>query len=573
VAGGSDLDELFEDMFADLSDAELEKLKARYATTGSVVEAPKLIAAKAKSMLWHYVSTVMPNGFKAQVAASSRLATVRYREALLAARDDLVAQIEALPDHLRHADPDEIDRLDRKTQILLQAADQLDLLNALDFVPVISGSNNDDPTWAQWTDKARQDAVIEDFKKDLGLPGEKTSPVAFLIVRTMLLTGFDAPVEQVLYLDRAIQDAELLQAIARVNRTASRKTVGLLVDYYGVGAHLQKALKAYAPEDAEDAIGALASIKDELPKLRDRHARVVAVFAKAGIDTFDTDEDVEACVQVLADEALRARFGALLKQFLTTLDTVMPRPEALPFVLDAKRLGIISLAAKRRYRDDGLGDFDSSLYGEKVRRLIDEHVTALDIATKIPPVSITDPDFIAKVQGLTSDKAKASEMEHALRYHIRKNFDEDPARYTKLSERLDDILKNLTGQWDQLALALTELLGEAQSDGGESAIHDDPLVSRFYGLLEAEFATDASLPDEVRIDIVHLAQEIVTEVEANASIVRFWHNPHAQETLRKELIHTLDDHDLFPFEEQAPIADKLMELAKANQSLIASRRR
>ena len=89
-----------------------------------------------------------------------------------------------------------------------------------------------------------------------------------------------------------------------------------------------------------------------------------------------------------------------------------------------------------------------------MRKLIDEHVTALDIATKIPPVSITEPDFLAKVQGLTSDKAKASEMEHALRYHIRKNFDEDPARYTKLSERLDDILKNLTGKWDQLALAL-----------------------------------------------------------------------------------------------------------------------
>lgn len=92
VAGGSDLDELFEDMFADLSDAELEKLKARYATTGSVVEAPKLIAAKAKSMVWHYVSTVMPNGFKAQITASSRLATVRYRDALIAARDDLVAR-------------------------------------------------------------------------------------------------------------------------------------------------------------------------------------------------------------------------------------------------------------------------------------------------------------------------------------------------------------------------------------------------------------------------------------------------------------------------------------------------
>ena len=124
VAGGSDLDELFEDMFAERTAEEIEKLKARYATTGAVLEAPQLIAAKAKSMLWHYVSTVLPNGFKAQVSATSRLATVRYREALLAARDDLVAQIEALPEHLTVGAADgslDIDRLDRKTQTFLRA--------------------------------------------------------------------------------------------------------------------------------------------------------------------------------------------------------------------------------------------------------------------------------------------------------------------------------------------------------------------------------------------------------------------------------------------------------------------
>jgi type I restriction enzyme R subunit len=387
----------------------------------------------------------------------------------------------------------------------------------------------------------------------------------------MLLTGFDAPVEQVLYLDRFIQDAELLQAIARVNRTAQGKPAGFLVDYFGVGSHLQKALQAYAPEDAEDAIGALASITDEVPKLQDRHARTVAVFAQAGIDTFDTDEDIEACVDVLSDEALRARFGVLLKQFLTTLDTVLPRPEALPFVADAKRLGILQKVARRRYRDDDMGDFDLSLYGEKVRALIDEHVTSLDIATKIPPVSITAPDFLAKVKGLTSDKAKASEMEHALRFHIRKNFDEDPARYTKLSERLDEILKTLTGKWEQLSVALGVLLGDATDESGSDRAHEDPLVARFYGLLESEFATDASLPNEIRVDMMHLAEEIVIEVAQHACIVRFWHNPHAQDELRKQIIHNLDDRDLFPFSEQAAVADKVMELARANQPLIAQR--
>ena len=571
VAGGSDLDELFEDMFVEHTAEEVEKLKARYATTGAVLEAPKLIAAKAKSILWHYVSTVLPGGFKAQLSATSRLATVRYREALLTARDDLVSQIERLPEHLVRGAADgslDIDGLDRRRQVLVRALPHLDLIRILDFVPVISGSNNDDPTWMQWTDKARQDAVIAAFKKPLGLPREHTSPVAFLLVRTMLLTGFAAPVEQALYLDRFIQDAELLQAIARVNRTSPGKAAGLLVDYFGVGAHLQKALQAYAPEDAEDAVGALASITDEVPKLRDRHVRVVALFAQAGIETFDLDEDIEACVYLLSDDALRARFGLLLKQFLSTLDTVLPRPEALPFVADAKRLGLIQKVARRRYRDDGLGDFDASLYGEKVRALIDEHVTALDIATKIPPVSVTDPDFLAKVKGFTSDKAKASEMEHALRFHIRKNFDEDPARYTKLSERLDEILKTLTGKWDQLSLALEVLLGDATDESSSSRVHEDPLVARFYGLLESEFATDAALPEEVRVDIMHLAQDIVVEVIQHAGIVRFWHNPHAQDELRKDIIHTLDNRDLFPFSEQAAVADRLMELARANQPLI-----
>jgi type I restriction enzyme R subunit len=152
-------------------------------------------------------------------------------------------------------------------------------------------------------------------------------------------------------------------------------------------------------------------------------------------------------------------------------------------------------------------------------------------------------------------------MEHALRFHIRKNFDEDPARYTKLSERLDDILKTLTGKWDQLSLALEQLLGDAKDEQGADRVHDDPLVARFYGVLEAESPTGVVLPDELRVDIVHRAEDIVVEVSSHASIVRFWHNPHAQDALRRQLIHRLDNRDdLFSFQEEAAVADKLMEL-------------
>jgi type I restriction enzyme R subunit len=137
----------------------------------------------------------------------------------------------------------------------------------------------------------------------------------------MLLTGFDAPIEGVMYLDRPIREAELLQAIARVNRTGFGKRCGIVVDYYGVAQHLKEALAAYADEDVE---GALASLKDEVPVLRDRHLRVVDLFRQRGIESL---EDTEACVEALGSEKLRAEFAVKLKAFLASLDTVLPRPE------------------------------------------------------------------------------------------------------------------------------------------------------------------------------------------------------------------------------------------------------
>src|SRR5450759_3733454 len=133
----------------------------------------------------------------------------------------------------------------------------------------------------------------------------------------------------------------------------------------------------------------------ELPKLTDRRQRVRNLFLQRGVDRFDTENDVEACVTALEDERLRAMFEVALKQFLTSLDIVMPRPESLPFNRDAKFFGMVQVRARRRYRE---GDaFDVSRYGEKVRALIDDHVLAVGVDQKIPPVSITAPDFRSKV--------------------------------------------------------------------------------------------------------------------------------------------------------------------------------
>ena len=291
VEDGRALDEVFEDMFDGRTPEELEAIKQKYATKGHVMEAERLIAAKARNMLRHYVENILPNGFKAQVVAVSRRAAIRYYEAFGTARDELVAELEGLHPNLLDLDDEAASQLAPEKAFLIRAHRFLPTIQALEFAPVISGEHNDsvDPQ-GEWSTRSKIDARIARFKKPLFADGpntldhDKADPLAFLIVKSMLLTGFDAPVEQVMYLDRHIKEAELLQAIARVNRTYARggveKGFGIVVDYYGVARHLKEALAAYSAEDVE---GALQSLKDEIPKLRDQHRRVVDLFTSRGI--------------------------------------------------------------------------------------------------------------------------------------------------------------------------------------------------------------------------------------------------------------------------------------------------
>lgn len=116
----------------------------------------------------------------------------------------------------------------------------------------------------------------------------------------------------------------------------------------------------------------------------------------------------------MATEKARAEFTVKLKDFLTSLEIILPRPEGLPFVKDAKRLAYINARARNRYRDVTPLGGD---VGAKVRKLIDDHVISLGIDPKIPPVQLTDSEFDSHVGRTYGSRAKASEMEHAIRSH------------------------------------------------------------------------------------------------------------------------------------------------------------
>jgi len=560
VKDGASLDDLFEDLFREHTPEALEAIKAKYATKGQIFEAPDLIRDKARDMLRHYVTHILPNGFKAQVVAYSRLAVVRYLDAFVAARDELLAEAEGLSPEDKALDDVALCTRPPAVQAQVQAWRWREVLARVEFAPIISGGNNDDPAWKQWTDSAAQEQRIKRFKQPLlHADPAKADPLAFLIVKSMLLTGFDAPIEGVMYLDRPIREAELLQTIARVNRTGHGKQFGIVVDYYGLAHHLKEALNVYADEDID---GALQSLKDEIPVLRDRHLRVVDLFRSRGIDSLT---DTEACVEALADERLRAEFAVKLKAFLTTLDVVLPRPEGLPFAPDAKKLAFIYARARNRYRDTPVLGKD---VGAKVRKLIDDHVVSMGVDPRIPPVSLTDADFGSKLAREPNDRAKASEMEHAIRAHIREHLDQDPVAYRKLSERLRDVLAQLGEQWDELSKALQGLVDEIKA--GHVAPDDRlPDLPEHYGpflrLMVDTAAGDRAITDAERKKLVDLTVDVVDTISAEL-VPNFWrpNRQPAQDALNTRIFELLMASRLMPTPQIEALVDKLMELARAN---------
>lgn len=564
IKDGASLDELFEDLFRQHSQDELEAIKKKYATKGHIFDAPALIADKARDILRHYVTNILPNGYKAQVVAYSRLAAIRYFEALRAARDELLAEAQALSPQDKALDDEALCQRPVGVQAAVQAWRYRDTLARIEFAPIISGSNNDDPAWKTWTDGAGQEQLIKRFKKQLfHAKPEKTDPLAFLVVKSMLLTGFDAPIEGVMYLDRPIREAELLQAIARVNRTGFGKRCGIVVDYFGVAQHLKEALAAYADEDVE---GALASLKDEVPVLRDRHLRVVDLFRQRGIDSL---EDTEACVEALGSEKLRAEFAVKLKAFLGSLDTVLPRPEGLPYTKDAKKLAYIYARARNRYKDTPVLGKD---VGAKVRKLIDDHVVSLGIDPKIPPIQLTDAHFDTHVARTANDRAKASEMEHAIRSHIRKHTDEDPVLYRKLSEHLNDILKTLGEKWNEVIAQLQKIIDELRTGQAGSADapsdlpeHCAPFLRTVLDVVCAGQTPSAAELLRLKDVTVELVDLLAQELQSNRDI---W-SPHkraAQEDLNTQLFEHLMRlrPPLVDTDKAGVLADKLMEQGRAN---------
>ncbi|WP_425056271.1 type I restriction endonuclease subunit R [Pseudomonas abyssi] len=508
VAGES-LDALFDEYFKDYSDDEKREIKKKYGVERAVREAPARIRWVCIDLLKHFREKIQPDGFKAMIVVGSRHAATLYKKAL----DELGAP------------PSEV---------------------------IISGNHNDPLYLAQYADKTRHKQAIDAFKKPLS-----ENPLAFLIVKDMLLTGFDAPIAQVMYIDRSLKDHTLMQAIARVNRAYRGKEAGFVVDYYGLSDYLTEALEQFSSDDVE---GTYHTLKDEIPKLKAAHTRVAQVLAGA------KGSDIDDYVLLLKNEDLRQQFELAFKRFARQMDVVLPDAAARPFIADLKRWGKVQWGVRSKYdrkADGGLADV-----GEKVRQLVNEHILSTGVDPKIPPVDLMAANFRESLQQIKSPESRASEIESAIKHHITVNLEEDPEYYKSLSLRLRDIIEKTNGKWEQQLELLLSMVSTLESDRKQAAkdlgLTETELA--FYNILMAEVMQlgDGDVLDEaVHEEIKATTRALVEMFDEATQIVDFFKKDEEIKRMKKAIKRAILDCSFADKALVGIVQDRFMELAKS----------
>ncbi len=518
-------DQKFEDLFKHRSDEEILAIKKKYGVTGDILESEERIKAIAHNLVDHYIDNILPDGFKAQVVCHSKIAAVRYQQFIR----------EALAE-----------RLDRER---LKPEPDEELIKKIEFLKAVVVISADATNEAAVITMARKEAkhlnAVENFCKpfDMDDHDKDLTGVAFLIVCDMLLTGFDAPIEQVMYIDKKLREHNLLQAIARVNRVAKNKHRGFIVDYIGLANNLTDALSIYSGEAPEDIQEGLKDILSELPILEERYQRLLQHFMDAGIgdiEAFVKDELADAAAEVsfihsavgsLKDVKRRADFEVYLKKFLQSLNLILPHRAGHPYRGPARRFGYLLRMAKERYKDDSVNVADA---GAKVAALINEHLVSMGIDPKIPPIELLSDDFVETVEGHAQGnvEAKASEMEHAIRKHCTIHFDEDPAFYRKLSEKLESLLQKHEENWEVLAEQYELLRAEALVGRTEVVEGLSKEETTFYDFLVQLVFDDADVPGNLVEPLKKLVQQIVMLLRKELVIKDFWSKANDVRNLR-----------------------------------------
>ncbi|MBM4253840.1 MAG: type I restriction endonuclease subunit R [Deltaproteobacteria bacterium] len=530
------IDMLFDQWFSEEPPEVVEAIKKRGVTQDLLAKHHRRVELIAADIWAHYREFAKPDGLKAQIVAVNREGIILYKRAL----DRVIAKTLVT----QGVDPEEARQKAGEYSRCVYSPNQEDAKDSPD--ERIQALRLDLRRHA--LDQKAEEEALKNFNK----LGEQPT---FLIVCDKLLTGFDAPIEGVMYLDSPLTDHNLLQAIARTNRVwdEGEKSCGMIVDYIGVSKRLDQALSAYRQEDVGTA---MRDMEGPANALRVAHRDLVKACGSVKRHQSPNARDEY--------NALREHLGSLdqwlsfKRLFLTFKDAysyLCPDPRVLEYQKDLKWfVGFIEWATVVIEKRESMS---LATYSAKIRQMIEEHLDVTGIKTVCKLKKITDPDFwddfalaakkkISAEEILTTAARKATEVRQAVKERVAAN----ELRYEKFSELVEAAIR----KYEENIISAAELLNELDTISKDLVAEDDAykktgLSERGYDIFKillafrakgsdgsgaADDKTSDSDADDTkdRVTFTKLASDIEQVYSDDSSAPAGWH---IKEQLRKEL--------------------------------------
>ncbi len=513
---GQRLDPLFDREFPELTDEQRDKVRKQEVTAKKVAEASNRIEMIAFDIAEHYRENFEADGFKAQVAACSQRAAARYFVELDRLLPGRVAVLLSDP---------------KKTETEL---------------------------WELKRKFQDEDEIVRQFVED------DAKTLAIMVVVDKYLTGFDAPIERALYLDKPLQDHGLLQAIARVNRPYSQldKQWGLVVDYWGVAGFLDQALKGlYEDLPTVESLMSKRDGDEAFTALRGRHSAVKDCFPD-GLGR----EQIEPWILALEKEDARAVFLARYRSFYKALEQLLPDPRALAYLPDLAWLRRVRKETENFYEEADLKIPDCS---ERVRELISKAVLGQEVVTLLEPVSILSKEFEKEMAKLASDRAKALRMRHALKHTISVKLNEDPALYESLKERLERIIadKKISRIDDVAEFKLLSGIANTMREQEKQQRHVSAEARPFFhALVKAVAVDEENLVKEDGVseaELSGLAEKLIESLR-DVAVIDWRKKAEVQREMRKAIKRQVRMQYAIPQEKVESLTLALMDLARVH---------
>ena len=498
-----------------LTEAQREDLRRKWSSIRRLTSTDARIKRIALDISEHFIEGYKDTGFKAMLATNYKRDAIRYLECFEQFGDLNCAVVISPPD-MREG----VDDVD-------EGADDL----------VVSFWNK---MMQQYGDADRYEEAIKNRFCD----GE----IDILIVCSKLLTGFDAPLCQVLYIDKELKEHGLLQAIARTNRLHEGKDYGLIVDYRGLIEKLDTAMDMYSGAglenfDGGDLKGVVVDVMSAIGNLRSAYTQLVELFAPVG-----SISDAEAVEVFLADDKMRQDFYTLLCAF----------GRALHLVLNAERAyNALSKEERQKYQDTFIffskvrrsvklqycDAIDNAEYEPLMQNLLDTHLSVAGLKKITSPIDILNKDdFEKELEELGSLRSKADAIASRMTRSISEKRDENPAYYDSFSKRIRDALalykEKVISEAEYLAKMRT-IMGDYHAGRSTVSyperIKNNVHAQAFFGVLTALF--DEVEDERITPDFVAEVSEEITKIVASHSQVDWTNN----KTIHDRISQDIDD--------------------------------